>query len=157
MKDRTNKIEIKAEFLCDYLAARKMALRLAVYQSRKGCMDCVNHINWENGKLKEQDTNIRYKGSIDPIHSGGEPYGSTIRVLRMWRNDVDQEIDVPVMSEENDNNVEMETYDLQSRGDKIYRVIGEYWRDEWIEPSTYSPLVRGIKYHPHIFYRFLWC
>ena len=65
-------------------------------------------------------------------------------MLRMWRTDVDEDDDAPVMGPESNDNTDVES----SRGHRGggyegVRVEGEFWREEWIEHSGRSVRVRG--------------
>jgi len=73
------------------------------------------------------------------------PFGSSIAVFHIGRTDVDAEADVPRFDPPNDKNTESEQWKVKRTGDKLYRIEGEFWRDEWIEPAPTSPRVRGDK------------
>src|SRR5438552_236358 len=87
----------------------------------------------------------RLECRILPIHQGGHPYGAETAVFHVGRTDVDLEEDVPVMEAPSDTNTESKSWRIQHKGDKLYHVEGEFWRDEWIEPGGASPRVRRDK------------
>jgi hypothetical protein len=61
----------------------------------------------------------------------------------VWRTDVDFNEDVPVLGPETEGNTDGRSMAYARSGPKLYRVEGELWREEWIEPSTRSERVRG--------------
>lgn len=140
------KIEIKAEYLKDYLCARGMGLYITWYRDRDEILDDIAHISWgENGAIQEEK-NLRWEGRVLPIHEGGEIFGSSMAVFHLTRTDVDFEEDVPsIKLPVGETGVDSKNYEKAFSGRKLFRVMGEIWRDEWIEPSDKSPRVRGDK------------
>lgn len=61
----------------------------------------------------------------------------------MWRTDVDEEEDAPVMGPETDDNIASESARGHRSGYSGVRVEGEFWRDEWLEHQGKSTRVRG--------------
>jgi len=135
--------EIKNEFLRDYLAARKMALRLTYYRIRELITKEANHITWPDGGLKDSGEQHRFEGRVFPIIEGGHPIDGGYAVFRISRTDVDPEEDVPRPGPESDANTASESWRGEHKGRKLMRVMGELWRNEWIEPGTNSIRVRG--------------
>jgi hypothetical protein len=136
-------IEIRAEFLRDYLAARRMALKVSTYRDRHVVLEDAGHITWPGGKLRESADGERFEAHVSPIHEGGDSIGAATAMFKMWRTDVDLGADVPVMGEENDTNVSAERRVWQAKGLQLWDVRGEVWIDEWLEPAAQSPRVRG--------------
>jgi hypothetical protein len=60
----------------------------------------------------------------------------------VFRTDFDFEVDVPTL-EPTDENLGSNTWNVRKSGRKLCRVEGQYWRNEWVEPSPVSPRVRG--------------
>lgn len=140
-KGRPTLLEIRAEFLRDYLAARQMALRIASYRSHKAVLEDATHIKWPD---EDQDVDGgRLSTRVIEIHEGGHPYGEAIAVFHASRTDVDPAEDVPEMGPPTNGNVESKSWEVRNKGRKLYHVEGEFWRDEWIEPAPSSPRVRG--------------
>lgn len=137
------RIEIKAEYLRDYLAARQMALRIVSYQNREAVMDDVSCITWAKQGLSEEAPDERFQTRTWAIHEGGEPYGSKAAVFHISRTDVDFEADVPILGDPTNENTTGESWELECAARKLYIAEGELWRNEWLEPATYSPRVRG--------------
>lgn len=137
-------MEIRAEHLRDYLAARNMALRVARFLSRQAVVESIDGLNWDEGAHpdKKNDENVRFEALVTKIHEGGKPFGATTAVFHVARNDVDPDDDVPVMGPESDANIDHESRTFQQSGRPLYRVSGEFWINEWIEPAEHSPRVR---------------
>lgn len=136
-------IEIRGDFLRDYLAARGLALRLYYYRSRTAVMDDASHLNWPDGEIIEKRPHDHFTARVYETGADGGPYGAGIAVFRAWRTDVDHNEDVPVFGPENDANTDSKSSSYSRSGPKYYRAQGELWRGEWIEPSERSERVRG--------------
>jgi len=134
-------IEIKREFLIDYLAARNLTLRLSYYRQR------VENVVAIEGSAYEDLTNRqehRDGGRFELlIRSLNDVYGGSWAMFRTWRTDVDEDEDAPVMGPESDNNTDHESSRGHRSGYEGVQVEGEFWRDEWIEHQGQSVRVRG--------------
>jgi len=134
-------IEIKREFLIDYLAARNLSLRLSYYRQR--VENVADRENSEYAGLENQQEQ-RDSGRYElRIRSLNDVYGGSWASFRVWRTDVDEEEDAPVMGPESDENTESESSKGERSGYKGVRVEGEFWRDEWIDHQGRSARVRG--------------
>jgi hypothetical protein len=78
--------------------------------------------------------------------------GEKTAVFHIARTDVDPEEDVPVFGLPTDDNVTSKSWTKEHSGRKLYRVEGELWRTEWIEPASQSPIVRGDELPPSVFF-----
>lgn len=136
-------IEIKREFLSDYLAARGLALRLAYYRQRVATLDDRSRVRWPEPMHSDAQDGHRFERRISEVDETGAPYGSKVGFFHVWRTDVDSEEDVPVFGPETDENTGGRSTSFTRGGKKFYRVEGELWREEWIEPATRSERVRG--------------
>lgn len=145
-------IEVRAMHLRDYLCARKMALYITSYRNRVEIFEDVEHISWKEKHLIENNGMDRWEGSILEIHEGGMAFGKKIAVFHASRTDVDPEEDVPVFGHPIDGKVKSKSWTKEYHERKLYRVEGELWRNEWIEPASKSPLVRRDKIPPKIFF-----
>jgi hypothetical protein len=85
----------------------------------------------------------RWVGRRMAVHEGGEPYGEGIHVIHLSRTDVNPEDDVPVLGGPTDAHVQSASWTRQFTGRKLYRILGEMWRTEWLDPASHSPIVRG--------------
>ncbi|MEM1370082.1 MAG: hypothetical protein AAGG02_19170 [Cyanobacteria bacterium P01_H01_bin.15] len=134
-------IEIKREFLLDYLAARNLSLRLSYYRQRVNnveSLEASEYANLENHK--EERDGGRYElliRSLDDI------YGGSWAMVRTWRTDIDEDEDAPLMEPESDDNTDYESSEGYFGEYNGVRVEGEFWRDEWIEHQGISKRVRG--------------
>jgi hypothetical protein len=143
-------VEIKNEYLRDYLCARGCLLKISWYRARKMIVADPE----ETGSLKQQQDEMggeRFELRIYPVLEGGGVEG-TFEVLHVARTDVDEEEDVPVPGPETNDNVEVKSWRGERKGKTYLMVEGELWRDEEIEPAACSPRVRrdpmptGISY-----------
>ena len=139
------RIEIRSEFLRDYLAARGAALRIALYRERSLVMGDASHIDWPEGRLSHEDGGFRFGAHLFEVDGQGGPYGGGVAVFHMWRTDVDMEDEVPVYGPEDADNTDGRSSSFERGGLKFFRAIGEFWREEWIEPASRSERVRGDK------------
>lgn len=134
-------IEIKREFLLDYLAARNLSLRLSYYRQR-----VENVVSLEGSAYAdlEERQEQRDGGRFELlIRSLDDVFGGSWSLFRAWRTDVDEDEDAPVMGPESDDNTDYERSQGHRSGYEGIRVAGEFWRDEWIEHQGISVRVRG--------------
>lgn len=134
-------IEIKREYLLDYLAARNLALRLSYYRQRVENVASLETSDYAGieGHEEERDGG-RYELLVRDIN---DIFGGSWAVFRTWRTDVDEEDDAPVMGPETNENTDYESSQGRKGGYKGIRVEGEFWRDEWIDHQGTSTRVRG--------------
>lgn len=134
-------IEIKREYLLDYLAARNLALRLSYYRQRVENVATLETSDYAGieGHKEERDGG-RYELLVRDIN---DVFGGSWTMFRTWRTDVDEEDDAPVMGPETNENTDYESSHGQKGGYKGVRVEGEFWRDEWIDHQGASTRVRG--------------
>lgn len=134
-------IEIKREFLMDYLAARGLSLRLSYYHQRVENVGELEDSPYAAlNEIQEQRDDGRYELRIRDLSA---VFGGSWASFRMWRTDVDEEDDAPVMGPETNDNTASESRRGQRSGYPGVRVEGEFWRDEWIEHQGKSTRVRG--------------
>jgi hypothetical protein len=136
-------LEVKSEFLKDYLTARRMGLYVNTYRQRTLVLDEIPRFGWATSKVEEIDGFDRWTGTISPIHRGGHLFGDKIAITHIDRTDVDEGHDVPTMGLPKDESVRVSVQTLEHRGAKVFRVDGELWRSEWVEPGNVSTRVRG--------------
>ncbi|MFK7700159.1 hypothetical protein [Pseudomonas caspiana] len=134
-------IEIKREFLLDYLAARNLSLRLSYYRQRVenvASLEESNYSDLEDHKSERDDG--RFELLIRKIN---DVFGGSWAMFRAWRTDVDEDEDAPVMSAEDETNTDYESSKGHRGGYEGVRVEGEFWRDEWVDHQSRSMRVRG--------------
>jgi hypothetical protein len=141
-------LEVRAEHLKDYLCARGMALRMSSYRERQEVVESDPDFRWPEPDETYND-GTRWEGRVDVIHEGGEWFGNSMAVLHITRPNLDFEEDVPTVGIEDDIASSSFTRKV-SEARKVYRVVGEMWRDEWVEPGTTSTRIRGDKPDPPI-------
>ena len=139
-------LEIKAQYLKDYLCARDMALYMTSYFSRDAIADDAPSIDWKEGRASKIDESSKWEGLVMPIHEGGHPFGEKVAVFHVARTDVDEKDDVPDISGiPTDENTKGDSWESGFKGRKLYRISGQLWRNEIIEPGKRSPKVKGDK------------
>lgn len=137
------KIEIKKEFLIDYLAARNLSLRLTYYRQRVENVEEIENSEYVGLENYQEE---RDQGKFElRVNSLNDVYGGSWALCRVWRTDVDEEEDAPLMGLETNENTEFESSQGIRDGYKGIRVEGEFWRDEWIEHQGLSTRVRYDK------------
>ncbi len=140
------RIEARADHLRDYLAARKMALRLVWYRDRDAIVENARRFDITSDEVTEERPNFRWVGRNFAIHEGsGDRIGSQTAVFHVWRTDVDPDADVPVFGDEAEDNTDYSSHTFSREGATVYRVEGEIWAEEWIEPAEKSPRIRRDK------------
>jgi hypothetical protein len=134
-------IEIKREFLIDYLAARNLSLRLSYYRQRVENVAALEGSAYENlTNRQEQRDGWRFELLIRSLE---DVYGGSWASFRVWRTDLDEDEDAPVMRPESNDNTNFEKSQGHWSGYEGVQVEGEFWRDEWIEHQGQSMRVRG--------------
>lgn len=135
-------IEVRIEFLRDYLCARNCALRIASYRQRSAVLDNLDDIDFPAQPNVEHVHGGRLEERAWAIDSSGSPFGSSVAVFKVSRNDIDPDDDVPIMGPETNENVDSTSWSFKREKGKSNQVMAEFWRDEWIEPAARSPRVR---------------
>jgi hypothetical protein len=148
-----NLLEVRASHLKDYLCARNMALYVSSYRERRAVLDDASHLTWPTNPILETNATDRWEGRVTAIHEGGMPYGEKMAVFHAARTDIDPTDDVPSMDAlPTGENVKSASWTSGFKGEKLYSVMGALWRNEWIEPSSQSPIVRRDKVPATVFF-----
>ena len=146
-------LEVKAEYLKDYLCARNMILRVSSYRSRMQIVDELGKFStWEKNPPTEKNKNDRWECRVTATGESGMPYDSETVVLHVSRTDVDPEEDVPEFDFPTDNVVSSKSWIKKEAGRKLYRIHGELWRNEWVEPADLSSRIRNDKTNNSIYF-----
>lgn len=139
-------LEIRTEYLKDYLCARGAGILHYFYQSRNAVQLVVKEINWENNNKKTLADWGMWEGIVSEIVEGGKPFGAKVKVFHAERTDIDFNDDVPVLKGfPNNENVKSSSWEYQYQGKKLYHISGEIWKKSWIIPSKSSTRVRNDK------------
>ena len=133
-------LEIKNEYLRDYLCARGFFLRITWYRARDAIVADLADAGSPEEKLESVGAE-RFELRVFPVLEGGDIPG-TFAVFHVARTDVDPDEDVPRPGPETNDNVESKSWHGERKGGTYLRVEGELWRDEEIEPAARSPRVR---------------
>jgi len=144
-------IQVNAKYLKDYLCARGMGLYISSYRSRVQVMEDASHINWPDPHIVTTKTD-RWEGRNIEIHEGGHPFGSGISYFHLSRTDVDYDEDVPEIGFPGDDDVEATAWQKNFEGRKLFRVEGELWRNEWVNPAEHSYIVCDEETEPSSFF-----
>lgn len=140
-KGKHQLIEIKREFLLDYLAARNLSLKLSYYRQRVENITLLETSEYHGLEdCQEERDNGRFELLIRNLN---DVYGGSWAMFRTWRTDVDEEEDAPIIGPETNENTDYESYKGNKDGYNGIRVESEFWRDEWIEHQGISNRVRG--------------
>ena len=67
-------VEIRAEFLRNYLSARQMLLKITSYRQRQSVLEEASRIDWPTAGLFENTDGGQFEGRVVPIHEGGHPF-----------------------------------------------------------------------------------
>jgi hypothetical protein len=135
-------IEIRAEHLRDYLAARRSALLIGGFAFRDATEVKFDEITWENKRATREFERGDWEGHVNEINTCGPPG----IMMRMWRESVDPADDVPVMPHPlNEPSHHSETTEFGGDGDVLEFAEGRIWWTEWIEPAEQSPRIRHDK------------
>ena len=132
-------VEIRAEYLKDYLAARNSVFRLYYYRQRRAIFENDPKFDWPEDFSLVSDPNDRLEVRCNEIDASGDFPGTTWALFKAWRTDVDPEEEVPDFAGNDDEATETETIEgVRGDGGGRFLVAGEMWRGEWIEPAEKS-------------------
>jgi len=135
-------LEVKNEFLRDYLCARNMFLKTCMYRNRDAVVEKVEDAGSPN-ETQVSNNSERYECRVIPIIEGGHSGDGAYAVFQIGRTDVDFDEDVPQLGPETDSNTSARSWKGHHEGRPLVHISGELWRDEEIEPALQSTRVRG--------------
>ena len=122
-------IEIKNEFLRDYLAARQMYLRTSLYRERSVAVEEPKDAGPPDVANERTDTE-RYEVRVQPMKEGGHFGDASFAFFHVSRTDVDPDEDVPVPGPETDENTASKSWTGKREGRALTYIDAELWRDE---------------------------
>lgn len=150
VKNEIISIEIKAEYLKDYLAARDMNLYILSYSDRR----CITETPIINDSKEENKEFVWNLYSVD-ILEGKDVFGD-IFVHKVSRTDVSEFDDIPDLSDlPTDDNIKSESYIINKSKDKKTLTLTEsrLWKKEWVIASDISSKVRKDNISRSIFFK----
>lgn len=146
-------LQIKNQFLKDYLCARNCGLYITSYYSRDEIFANRSILSWSDDSKRIQNGKDIWECRVLEIHEGGFPFGQKIAISHASRIDVDEDEDVPDMTSlPTDANVKSEFREKSFKGKKLFKIMAELWKHEWINPAKTSPVVLGQEQDIDIFY-----
>ena len=133
------RLKIKAEFLVDYLNARKTCLFLAEYFERQENRECINDLGWDlRNSTEDIEEHGQWRGWYNALDYNGHLANSSICMVKEWRTDVDNEVDVPHFGMQSNENMQSEYHERRFGDIAYYLVSGEIWKKEWLDPKGIS-------------------
>lgn len=133
-------VEIRKDFLLDYLAARNLNLRMSIYRQRVMTVNALSETPYDSvGTLDEQRDGARFSLLIRTLD---QIYGGEAAVFHVWHEDFDHRQDSPKLDASSGKRTGGASKTVKGRAYSGFRIEGEFWRDEWIEHNGYSPRVR---------------
>ena len=146
-------LQIKNRFLKDFLCARKCGLYTTSYYSRDKIYENTSVLSWTELSKSVKEGRDFWECRILEIHEGGFSFGSKMAVSHAGRIDIDENEDIPDMTSfPTDENVKSDFFEKSFRGKKLYRIISELWKYEWINPAKTSPIILGDEHSIDIYY-----
>jgi hypothetical protein len=143
-------MEIRSSHLKDFLGARNECLCVSSYRSRELILSEKPQINWNARPTVEQSSGQKWQGTITEITEHGHEYGSEIAVLHVGRKDFDREQDVPEIGVSDEFSTS--AFTKKAEGKKSFRIWGELWMVEFVEPGQHSVRVRGDDVASQVFF-----
>jgi hypothetical protein len=142
-RGNVTKVEIRTEYLKDFLAAREMGLAIITCRERKHIFSTPPEFTLP--KTKPSPT-WRWEGWINEIDEHGEHFGNTWTVTILGRHDVDADEDAPVAEySPDDKKLRRRKFETKPGESKRYCVASDLVKRDWIAPALASPRVRGDK------------
>lgn len=136
------KLEIKNEFLKDYLCARQMGLYVATVDIREKYFGKDPCLGWKEGLTQKELDNGEWWGTYSEMTDNGHLPNSTALVVNATRTDVDLNEDVPTIDYADSINVETKEVNLASEN-TVFMYSAELYKYELIRPGLESIRIRG--------------
>lgn len=136
---------IRNQFLKDYLRARNCGLYVSSFYSRDKIVKDPSILSWNEKSKKEKAGKDFWECRVLEIHEeSGFPFGQKIAISHVGRTDIFENEDIPDISKfPTDSNVQSEFSQKEFQGKKIYRIMAELWKYDWINPAKKSSVVSG--------------
>lgn len=136
------KLEIRNEFLKDYLCARQMGLYVATVDIREKYFGKDPCLGWKEGLTQKELDNGEWWGTYSEMTDNGHLPNSTALVVNATRTDVDLNEDVPTIDYADSINVETKEVNLASEN-TVFMYSAELYKYELIRPGLESIRIRG--------------
>lgn len=143
-------LEIRSEHLKDFLAAQNACLCVSSYRDREVILSEKPDLLWSNSPTVEEAGRQKWQASVSEINEHGMRFGEEIAVFHIGRENFDMKQDVPEVGIEDQFTTKSSTRRI--KGSKHYRVWGELWNVEFIEPASRSPRVRHDDMSSQVFF-----
>lgn len=151
--DNICKIEIRTEYLKDYLCARNSGLLILSYQARRYFSTKKLELEWESNNIIKKFDNGKWEGHITKTQEGGNLIDDGVHVFHIYRKDIDFDDDVPqIEGPPTDENLFSKSWEIERKASNINYYQGEVWKNEWIQKSDFSPRVRCDKIRSNVFF-----
>ena len=135
-------VEIRSEYLKDYLVALGASLRLYYYRERQAILDHKpSYIEAEKLVISDKPHDRCTLSCHHVTASGDLPNGNGV-LVKLWRDDVDAEDTIPDYNQNGDDGRCHSSRPFANRDSADrYHLHGRLWRGEWIEGNKHSCLI----------------
>ncbi len=137
------RVEMRAEHLRDFLCARGMGLAVYSFRSRVEVSAENPAPNWPSIPYERRGDHYDWIGNVVAIDRHGMPYDHESHVMQVIRTDFDSGPDVPELAFPTPGGTASRSVTTKPTGPRFYRLSGELWRTEWLDPAERSPRVGG--------------
>jgi hypothetical protein len=135
----TYKVDIRKDYLLDYLSARNMSLIVDRYFERQ--IDTVDNLHDEN--IHEEVTDYSYALFVSRTLPNGMRPGDSALVMKVSYKDVDYNEDIPEYDESKDTQVEQS--EIKYEGEGINHYLAEFRRIYILQNNGISIKIRRDK------------
>lgn len=136
------KLEIKNEFLKDYLCARQMGLYVATVDIREKYFGKDPCLGWKEGLTQKELDNGEWWGTYNKTTDSGYSVGETALIVNATRTDDAFNEDVPTIDYTDHIKVETKDVNLASENE-VFMYLAELYKYELILPGSESVRIRG--------------
>lgn len=137
--DEIEIIEIKKEFLLDYLSARNSSLIIDRFHHRRN----IRHtklFDWNDETRRDEQKDSLWESRQFEIHEGGFPKDSSVLITTSKQKDVDYDEDVPNF--EINNNIEYSNKTKKFSGNILIDLFSDFWKYEILKNNNISERIR---------------
>lgn len=134
------KVEIKQQYLKDYLCAVGKGALFVSYSQRSAILSDIPDLGWnrEHGEEKEIAPHTRWCGYFQAMDDNGDVGLGEWSVMASGYRDIKDD-DVPSFDPLHDSKeMYMEKFETEANPVTRYKIVGELHKKEWIEPARIS-------------------